>query len=70
MLAAFLFGFLRSGAQRMQAPPALVPIDIISIVQALIIIFIAAPEVVRLLYRLRAEKEEKEVVFTRGWGKM
>jgi ABC-type uncharacterized transport system permease subunit/basic membrane lipoprotein Med (substrate-binding protein (PBP1-ABC) superfamily) len=68
LLAALLFGFLRAGAQRMQAPPALVPIDIISVLQALIIIFIAAPEIVRAIYRLRAPKEEGEAVFTRGWG--
>jgi len=68
LLSALLFGFLRAGAQRMQAPPAFVPIDIISVLQALIIIFIAAPEVVRYIYRLRAPKEAGEAVFTRGWG--
>lgn len=68
LLASLLFGFLRAGAQRMQAPPAFVPIDIIQIVQALIIIFIAAPEVVRLIYRIRAPEEKGEAVFTRGWG--
>jgi ABC-type uncharacterized transport system permease subunit/basic membrane lipoprotein Med (substrate-binding protein (PBP1-ABC) superfamily) len=67
LLAALLFGFLRAGAQRMQAPPAFVPIDIISVLQALIIIFIAAPEVVRIIYQLRAPKEAEEAVFTRGW---
>jgi simple sugar transport system permease protein len=66
--ASLLFGFLRAGAQRMQAPPAFVPVDIIQVVQALIIIFIAAPEVIRLIYRIRAPKEEAEAVFTRGWG--
>jgi simple sugar transport system permease protein len=68
LLAALLFGFLRAGAQRMQAPPASVPIDIISVVQALIIIFIAAPELIRLIYRIRAARAEGETVFTRGWG--
>jgi ABC-type uncharacterized transport system permease subunit/basic membrane lipoprotein Med (substrate-binding protein (PBP1-ABC) superfamily) len=68
LLSALLFGYLRAGAQRMQAPPAFVPIDIISVLQALIIIFIAAPEVVRTIYRLRAPKEAGEAVFTRGWG--
>lgn len=68
LLSALLFGFLRAGAQRMQAPPAGVPIDIISIVQALIVIFIAAPEIIRLIYRLRAQKDGEEAVFTRGWG--
>ena len=70
MLAALLFGFLRAGAQRMQAPPAFVPIDIIAVLQGLIIIFIAAPEVIRFIYRLRAPKEAGEVVFTRGWGQV
>ena len=68
VLASLLFGFLRAGAQRMQAPPALVPIDIIQVVQALIIIFIAAPEVIRLIYHIRAPEAEGEAVFTRGWG--
>jgi ABC-type uncharacterized transport system permease subunit/basic membrane lipoprotein Med (substrate-binding protein (PBP1-ABC) superfamily) len=67
LLAALLFGFLRAGAQRMQAPPAFVPIDIILVLQGLIIIFIAAPEVVRIIYQLRAPKEAEEAVFTRGW---
>jgi ABC-type uncharacterized transport system permease subunit/basic membrane lipoprotein Med (substrate-binding protein (PBP1-ABC) superfamily) len=70
LLASLLFGFLRAGAQRMQAPPALVPIDIISVLQGLIIIFVAAPEVIRYLYRLRAPKEVGEAVFTRGWGQV
>jgi simple sugar transport system permease protein len=69
LLASLLFGYLRAGAQRMQAPPAFVPIDIISVLQGLIIIFIAAPEVIRYIYRLRAPKEVSEAVFTRGWGK-
>ncbi len=69
LLAALLFGFLRAGAQRMQGA-AYVPIDIISILQALIIIFIAAPELVRLIYRVRAPKEAEEAVLTRGWGRI
>ncbi|MGD1996479.1 MAG: BMP family ABC transporter substrate-binding protein [Anaerolineae bacterium] len=70
LLASLLFGFLRAGAQRMQAPPASVPIDIISILQALIIILIAAPEVIRLVYRIRAPEVEAEAVRTRGWGQV
>lgn len=66
VLAALLFGFLRSGATRMQSI-ARVPIDIISIIQGLIIIFIAAPEIIRWLYRLKSVKTE-ETVLTRGWG--
>ena len=65
-VAAFLFGFLRSGATRMQSIAG-VPIDIISIIQGLVIVFIAAPEIIRWLYRLKNIKVE-ETVLTRGWG--
>lgn len=65
VLAALLFGTLRAGASTMQLMG--IPIDIIQILQATIIMFIAAPALVRLIYRIRAERE-MEVVFTRGWG--
>jgi simple sugar transport system permease protein len=58
VLAALLFGMLRAGATRMQSA-AQIPIDIISIIQAMIIIFIAAPEIIRVLYRLRSKSEER-----------
>jgi len=67
VLAALLFGFLRSGATDMQSM-ANIPIDIISIIQGMVIVFIAAPDIIRWLYRIRAIKKE-ETVLTRGWGK-
>lgn len=66
VLAALLFGFLRSGATRMQSLAG-IPIDIISVIQGLVIIFVAAPDIIRWLYRLRKVAAEK-VVVTRGWG--
>jgi simple sugar transport system permease protein len=68
VLAALLFGTMRSGATRMQSV-ARIPIDIIAIIQAFIIAFIAAPAVIRALYRLKAAGEGEGAVFTRGWGK-
>jgi ABC-type uncharacterized transport system permease subunit len=69
VLAALLFGTLRSGATRMQ-DIAKIPIDIIAILQALIIAFIAAPAIIRAIYRIKIPaKGEGETVFTRGWGK-
>lgn len=65
--AALLFGALRNGATRMQSL-ADVPIDIISVMQALIIAFIAAPEIVRWIYRLRTPAQQDRQVFARGWG--
>lgn len=67
VLAAILFGTLRNGAIQMQVAAG-VPIDIISILQALILAFIAAPAIIRTIYRLRAPVEEEEGVFARGWG--
>jgi len=52
VLSALLFGTLRSGATRMQNI-ARIPIDIISIIQALVIAFIAAPAIIRAIYRLK-----------------
>ncbi len=66
VLAALLFGFLRGGATRMQSMAG-IPIDIISIIQGLVIIFIAAPGIIRWLYRLKEIKVE-DTVLTRGWG--
>ena len=65
--AALLFGFLRSGATRMQSAAG-IPIDIITIVQALVIIFIAAEALIRTIYRLKPAAERTQEVFTRGWG--
>ena len=68
VLAALLFGTLRSGATRMQNI-ARIPIDIISIIQALVIAFIAAPAIIRAIYRLKSGGEGEGTVFARGWGK-
>jgi simple sugar transport system permease protein len=66
VLAALLFGTLRNGATRMQLVAG-IPIDIISILQAMILAFIAAPAIIRTIYRLRAPTEAEGGVFARGW---
>lgn len=67
VLAALLWGTLRSGATRMQSMAG-IPIDIVSVIQGLVIVFIAAPAIIRWIYRIRSLKTD-EVVLTRGWGK-
>src|SRR5579859_580311 len=67
VISAVVFGVLRSGATRMQTI-ANVPVDIISIIQAMIIAFIAAPAIVRWIYRVRVSGPQEQEVFTRGWG--
>jgi len=65
VLAAILFGGMRNGATRMQFLTQ-IPVDIISIIQALILLFVAADEIIRYIYRIKAKEER--LVLTRGWG--
>jgi general nucleoside transport system permease protein len=67
VLAAGLWGFLRSGATNMQSMAG-VPLDVISIIQGLVVIFVAAPAVIRWIYHIRLIRTETTVL-TRGWGK-
>jgi simple sugar transport system permease protein len=64
--AAFLFGVLRSGSTGMQAVTS-TPVDIIVVIQALIILFVAAPALVRSLYHIKAGRGTGQT-FTTGWG--
>jgi ABC-type uncharacterized transport system permease subunit len=66
VIAALLFAAMRNGATRMQFLTQ-IPVDVISIIQALILLFVAADAIVRYIYRIRSKQER--VVFTRGWGK-
>ena len=65
--AALLWGALRNGAGLMQVRAQNISIDLVNIIQALVIMFIAADQIIRWLYRLRARRGAA-VVFTRGWG--
>ena len=65
--AALLFGALRAGATPMQAATG-TPLDLVVIIQALIIMFMAAPALVRAIYRIRAERSLGTEVFAKGWG--
>jgi simple sugar transport system permease protein len=65
VLASLLFGALVSGGRTMQAQTD-VPIDLILVVQALVIVFIAAPALIRAIYRVRTVDVVDQV--TRGWG--
>lgn len=66
VLAGILFGALRAGGREMQATE-FIPIDLVSIIQALVIVFIAAPALIRGLYRLKGE-DDGPTQLTKGWG--
>ena len=69
--AAILWGSLLAGAPTMQVR-ADVSLDIVRVVQALIILFVAADAIVRWLFRIRRARGADEVthsgVFAKGWG--
>ena len=72
MAAALLFGAFRAGQGLMQLNTGgLVPVEVIDVIQALIILFLAADIIIRRIFRLRAAKGaiEGEVrTATQSWG--
>jgi len=67
VLASLMFGALRNGATNMQLK-ADIPIDIISVLQAFILVFIAAPAIIRTIYRLKAPEQGEEGLLVSTWG--
>lgn len=67
IFAALLFGAMRAGSTPMQSITG-VPIDLVVIVQALVIMFVAAPALVREIYRIRIPETTGTEVFSKGWG--
>jgi general nucleoside transport system permease protein len=66
--AAFLFGMLRAGAVQMQAATG-TPVDMVVIIQSLIIIFVAAPALVRAIYRIKIRGSvETSSPVSGGWA--
>ncbi len=66
VLSAFLFGVMDAGSTRMQFNSG-VPSEIIVVIQALILMFVAAEQMIRSLYRIKAEGDTGQRLST-GWG--
>jgi ABC-type uncharacterized transport system permease subunit len=66
--SAMLWAALRNGAGLMQIRAG-ISIDLINIIQAFVIMFIAAPKIVRWIYRIKAERGKVGFILTKGWGK-
>jgi general nucleoside transport system permease protein len=68
VLAALLYGALHAGAPLMQTNTG-TPVDIVQVIQALIVMFVAAPPLIRAIYRLRGTKAGGTgQVLSKGWG--
>jgi ABC-type uncharacterized transport system permease subunit len=65
--AAFLFGALKAGSTGMRAATD-TPVDIIVVIQALIIAFVAAPRIISAIWRFRGRAGLEPQQFTAGWG--
>jgi ABC-type uncharacterized transport system permease subunit len=66
VFAAFLFGGLRAGGLTMQANTD-TPIDLILVIQALVVLFIAAPALVKAVFRIKQLNAGTGVV-SKGWN--
>lgn len=67
VLAALLFGALEAGGTVMEAATT-VPIDIVEVLQGLIVLFVAAPLMIRAVFRLRATQGTGMEAVAKGWN--
>jgi ABC-type uncharacterized transport system permease subunit len=66
VMSGLLLGALKAGGRAMQARSG-TALDLVTVIQALIIVFIAAPGVVRAMFRVRADVGEGARI-SQGWG--
>jgi ABC-type uncharacterized transport system permease subunit len=67
LLAALLFGALRAGGNRMQSFSG-ISLELVTVLQALIVIFIAAPALVKTIFHLRAARTARlGASMAKGW---
>jgi general nucleoside transport system permease protein len=67
VLAALLFGALHAGGTTMQAATS-VPTDIATVLEGLIVLFVAAPLFIRAVFRLREAKGVGLEAVAKGWN--
>src|SRR5215468_4762310 len=68
VLAGLLFGALNAGGTVMEAATG-VPSDVTNVIEALIVLFVAAPPLIRLLFRLRSTSGAgPQAVTSKGWS--
>ena len=66
LVSAVLFGALQAGGRQMQANTD-VHVDLITVLRALIVMFVAAPLLVKAMFRVKSQVSAQKQTF-RGWG--
>jgi simple sugar transport system permease protein len=67
VLAGILFGALNAGGNRMQSFDQ-IPVDMVDVLTSLIVLFVAAPALIREIFRLRAARSGRiEANLAKGW---
>src|SRR5450432_1188308 len=64
--SAFLFGAMNAGGAQMQLDSH-VNTDLIQIIQALILTFVAADQIIRQIYRVRVRGSDDKIKLSTGW---
>lgn len=66
VLAALLFGALHAGGTNMEAATQ-VPSDVVQVIQGLIVLFVAAPPLIKAMFRLRRTRGA-DLTVSKGWN--
>jgi simple sugar transport system permease protein len=67
VFAAILFGGLQAGGRAMQSEAG-ISIEIVTVIQALIVLFVAAPPLVRGIFRLKGSGTGDAALASKGWN--
>ncbi|MGZ4459938.1 MAG: ABC transporter permease subunit [Nocardioidaceae bacterium] len=67
VLAGLLFGALHAGGVQMQSSTG-TPIDLVVVIQSLIVLFIAAPALVKVIFRIKATGGGVSGQLAKGWN--
>ncbi|HET7304856.1 MAG TPA: ABC transporter permease [Segeticoccus sp.] len=67
VMAGLLFGALRAGSVQMQSSTG-TPVDLVQVVQSLIVLFIAAPALVRAVFRFKGGGGSLTQELAKGWS--
>jgi simple sugar transport system permease protein len=65
--SAFLFGAMNAGSGQMQLDAKVSP-DLIGIIQALVLMFVAADQIIRQIYHIPVKSSDDKIKLSTGWG--